>query len=73
MKFIYLSKKVETSIEALKKTGRAGKMIRVVAKKPAKMISKTNEGNDIVADDHGLFKQYTEGSASCFLGVGPRI
>ena len=35
-------------------------MIRDVAKKAAKMISKTNEGNDIVADDHGLFKQYTD-------------
>jgi len=38
----------------------AGRTISVVEKKPAKMISKISERDDIIADGHDLFKHYTD-------------
>jgi hypothetical protein len=38
----------------------AGRMIRVVKKKPAKMISRMSEEADNIADDYGMFKHLTD-------------
>jgi hypothetical protein len=38
----------------------AGRKIRVVEKKPVKMISRMNESADDIADDHDVFKHLTD-------------
>ena len=65
MKFIYVSQKVETHIEALKKNGKAGttlanKAKSIVKNKPAKKSSRMSEETDNMANDHELFKHLTD-------------
>ena len=51
-----------------------GRMIRVVEKKPVKMISKMSKRADKIVDDHDLFKQLTDKDLRCvFSGLAQGV